>query len=183
MIFGIESINQKNLADMKKRFNQPKQYIELYKRCRRAGIKPWYSMIFGMDNDTLETMAETADYLKKNRIWNVLFWILTPLPGTDLYQEMSSNKRIISHDWSKYDCSKVVFKPSQISPDDLYANFWRIYLSFYTTPVMFQRVLDIYRNSKSPLQSAIQNIFYQIYFRKQISESHSPYSMGISQIS
>jgi radical SAM superfamily enzyme YgiQ (UPF0313 family) len=182
MIFGIESINQQNLADIKKRFNQPEQHVELYKRCARAGIKPWYSMIFGLDHDTLETMVETADYLKKNRIWNVLFWILTPLPGTDLYQELSLNKRIVSRDWSKYDCSNVVFKPSRISADDLYANFWRIYQSFYTAPVMFQRVLDIYRNSKSPLKSAIQNIFYQIYFRKQISESHSPYSMGISQI-
>jgi radical SAM superfamily enzyme YgiQ (UPF0313 family) len=183
MIFGIESINQKNLADMKKRFNRPEQYIELYKRCTRVGIKPWYSMIFGLDHDTLETMVQTADYLKKNRIWNVLFWILTPLPGTDLYQEMSSNKRIVSRDWSKYDCSNVVFKPNQISADDLYANFWKVYQSFYTAPIMFQRLRDIYRNSKSPLKSAIQNIFYQIYFRKQISESHSPYSMGISQIS
>ncbi len=183
MIFGIESINQKNLADMKKRFNQPEQYIELYQRCTGAGIKPWFSMIFGMDHDTLETMAETADYLKKNRIWNVLFWILTPLPGTDLYDEMASSKRIVNRDWSKYDCSNVVFKPSQIAPDDLYANFWRIYQSFYTVPVMLQRVLDIYRNSKNPLKSAIQNIFYQMYFRKQISESHSPYSMGISQVS
>ena len=183
MIFGIESINQENLADMKKRFNQPEQYIELYKRCTCAGIKPWFSMIFGMDHDTLETMVETADYLKKHRIWNVLFWILTPLPGTDLYNEMSSNKRIVNRDWSKYDCSNVVFKPSQITPDDLYANFWRIYQSFYTVPVMLQRLRDIYRNSKNPLKSAIQNIFYQMYFRKQISESHSPYSMGISQVS
>jgi radical SAM superfamily enzyme YgiQ (UPF0313 family) len=183
MIFGIESINQKNLADMKKRFNQPEKYMALYKRCRHAGIKAWFSMIFGMDHDTLETMVETADYLKTNRIWNVLFWILTPLPGTDLYQEMSSSRRIISRDWSKYDCSNVVFRPSRISPDDLYANFWRIYQSFYTTPTMIQRVLDVYRNSKNPLRSAIQNIFYQIYFRKQISDSHSPYSMGISRIS
>jgi radical SAM superfamily enzyme YgiQ (UPF0313 family) len=183
MIFGIESINQKNLADIKKRFNHPEQYIELYNRCIRAGIKPWYSMIFGLDHDTLDTMEETAQYLKKNRIWNVLFWILTPLPGTDLYQEMSSDNRIISADWSKYDCSNVVFKPSQISPENLNSNFWNIYQSFYTVPIMFQRVLDIYRHSKSPLKSVIQNIFYQMYFRKQISGSHSPYSMGISRIS
>jgi radical SAM superfamily enzyme YgiQ (UPF0313 family) len=183
MLFGIESFNQENLADIKKRFNQPEHYIELYNRCVRVGIKPWYSMIFGLDHDTLETMEETAQYLKKNRIWNVLFWILTPLPGTDLYQEMSSNDRIVNSDWSKYDCSNVVFKPSQISAENLQANFWRIYQSFYTAPIMFQRLYDIYRNSKSPLKSAIKNIFYQMYFRRQISASNSPYSMGISQIS
>jgi radical SAM superfamily enzyme YgiQ (UPF0313 family) len=65
MIFGIESIFRENLKQIKKSFNDPEKFVELHRLCLDAGIQPFFSIIFGLDNDLISNMWNTLNYLKK----------------------------------------------------------------------------------------------------------------------
>jgi hypothetical protein len=56
--------------------------------------------------------------------------ILTPLPGTALFDEM--RERIVDHDWSHYDYKWAVFEPARMSRQDLMAGLEWINKRFYS---------------------------------------------------
>jgi radical SAM superfamily enzyme YgiQ (UPF0313 family) len=181
MIFGIESIFRENLKQIKKSFNDPEKFVELHRLCLDAGIQPFFSIIFGLDNDLISNMWNTLNYLKKNKIWNALFWILTPLPGTDLFDEMLEAGRIIHTDWSKYDLNHVVFHPLNYSSDDLYHNFWKFYKSFYSIPNILRKLFSRHSPDKF-LDYYATFLLNQYYSRRQVLNHFHPLSMGIMRL-
>ena len=59
------------------------------------------------------------------------FHILTPYPGTALYERMASQQRLLHRDWDLYDTRHVVYQPARLSPEALEAGYWRAYRNFY----------------------------------------------------
>ncbi len=139
-------------------------------------------MIFGLDHDTVDSMRETVEFLIKNHIWNVVLWILTPLPGTDLFEEMIKSDRVLDLDWSKYDLNHVVFKPANFTPEDLYSNFWKTYRSLYSIPITLKRAVSVFENTDKPMKKVITSLINQYYSRQQINGYIHPYSMGIYRV-
>ncbi len=178
MIFGIESINKENLKEIKKSFNNPENFAELHRLCLEAKIQPFFSIIFGLDHDLISNMWETLNYLKKHKIWNAFFWILTPLPGTDLFDEMQKEGRILHTDWSKYDLNHVVYRPMNFSSDDLYQNFWKLYKTFFSATNIIRKLLSSHSPDKF-LQYYATFLSNQIYSRRQVKNHLHPLSMGI----
>ena len=58
--------------------------------------------------------------------------ILTPFPGTKLFKRFEKEKRILHRDWDKYDTKHVVFSPSGMSADELFAGYRRILREVYS---------------------------------------------------
>ena len=55
---------------------------------------------------------------------NATFNILTPFPGTRLFQRLEAEGRILTRDWSKYNSrADVVFQPKNMSSEELLAGF------------------------------------------------------------
>lgn len=96
LCIGLESISKASLDSVKKGFNDTAAYQELFERLKEAGIVPMPSIIFGFDHDSIEQFEKTLQFLKQNKIGFVSFWILTPIPGTELFEEMEGEKRILS---------------------------------------------------------------------------------------
>ena len=47
------------------------------------------------------------------------FHILTPYPATPLFRQMESENRLLHRDWDLYDTAHAVFRPKQMSADEL----------------------------------------------------------------
>jgi len=73
LFFGIESINKENLKSVKKGFNNPDAYGELLQRLDKAGIRPWVSLIFGLDQDNYHQLKKPWNFLKKPTL-DILFF-------------------------------------------------------------------------------------------------------------
>ena len=58
--------------------------------------------------------------------------ILTPFPGTKLFNRFEKEKRILHKDWDKYDTKHVVFSPASMSADELLAGYRRILREVYS---------------------------------------------------
>ena len=66
------------------------------------------------------------------------FHILTPYPGTALYERMHSQRRITTYNWDLYDTRHVVYQPKGMSPETLEAGYWKAYRDFYRWNAIFK---------------------------------------------
>jgi radical SAM superfamily enzyme YgiQ (UPF0313 family) len=131
LFIGLETASDENLAAMNKQFNQSDSYHARLARIRRAGIGVIAGMIVGLDGDTPEVFERTLRLLRQTHMEAVQLNILTPLPGTPLYQDMQASGRMTDADWSHYDYRHVVFRPARMSAEELQAGADWVYAQFY----------------------------------------------------
>ncbi|HXQ21880.1 MAG TPA: DUF4070 domain-containing protein, partial [Candidatus Acidoferrales bacterium] len=104
-------------------------------------------IVFGFDNDKRAIFGETLDFLEAVGVQNATFNILTPFPGTRLHQRLEAEGRILTRDWSKYNGRvDVVFRPRQMSPEELLAGYRYANRRFYSWTSVCRRL------SRSPVE-------------------------------
>ncbi len=133
LLVGFESISQSALTEIHKGFNSPALYAEWIRRFHDHGIAINGTFIFGLDHDTSDVFEETAQFVIDTGIDLPRFAILTPFPGTALYERLDKEGRILTKDWELYDGQHVVFQPAQLSVSALEqgnADVWRQVYSY-----------------------------------------------------
>ncbi|MCZ7585251.1 MAG: B12-binding domain-containing radical SAM protein [Deltaproteobacteria bacterium] len=121
---GIESIKPAHLDQVHRKINQVDDFSRRIREFRRRGLLVGANMMFGFDDETREDYEATYRFLVENRVIPFLY-ILTPIPGTPLYDRMESEGRVLHHDWSRYTSYETVIQPKNFSPaelNDLYFN-------------------------------------------------------------
>jgi radical SAM superfamily enzyme YgiQ (UPF0313 family) len=124
LFMGIESVSPSSLKEVGKSMNKVEDYKESIKIIHDHGIGIVGAFIFGFDSDDKRVFEETVSFLDRNQIELPSLAILTPLPGTRLYDRMEEQGRIISRDWSKYTVGEVVFQPKQLTPEELQEGYY-----------------------------------------------------------
>jgi radical SAM superfamily enzyme YgiQ (UPF0313 family) len=89
------------------------------------------SFVFGMDGDDQSVFKRTVDWAICNSIETATFHILTPYPGTALYERMRRQNRILHENWSLYDTRHCVFMPKLMTPTQLEKGYREAYNEFY----------------------------------------------------
>lgn len=141
LFFGLESISQSSIWEVGKGFNRVDDYARLVKRVHAHGIVVQAGIVFGFDNDTPEIFSNTLDFLEEAGVENATFKILTPYPGTPLFRRLDAQGRILTRDWRKYNGrTEVVFRPSQMSVDDLLAGYRYANRRFYSLSSIAKRM-------------------------------------------
>lgn len=115
---GFESINQKVLDSLSKGQSY-EDIINCINKFKENNIKCTGFFLSGTDYDDKNSFNEIDDFIDKHELNGATFSIITPFIGTEVYNEMENNNRIITKDWSAYDTQHVVFKPKNISAYDL----------------------------------------------------------------
>lgn len=146
MFIGFESLSQDALNRLNKRFNKADTYADLIKRIHDHGMGIQGSFIFGYDWDTKETFDEVLNFAEKTKLDSVLFTILTPYPGTNVFEKMKREGRLITTDWSKYDMAHAVYRPRNMTPEDLEQMYVEANRKFYSYPSMFRRLFAMRRS-------------------------------------
>lgn len=88
--------------------------------------------VLGGEDDNKNTVWETLKFVIKQKIDTMQMTILTPFPGTKVYEDLEAQKRIFTKDWSLYDAQHIVFKPKLLSAAELQLNVIRAYAKFYS---------------------------------------------------
>src|SRR5208283_837624 len=121
--------------------NRVDDYQRAIQRIHSHGIAVQAGIVFGFDQDTDEVFGQTLDFLEAAGVQNATFNILTPFPGTPLYQRLEAEGRILTRDWSKYNGrADVVFRPKQMSPEQLLAGYEYADRRFYSWSSMCRRL-------------------------------------------
>lgn len=140
MFIGLESISQENLRNWDKNFNRANDYIWAIERLHSAGIAVYAGIVFGMDWDTPDVFDKTLDFLYRAKVDALQATILTPFPGTVLFEELDRQGRIIDKDWSKYDFNNVVFEPKNMSREMLKNGHDWVLREFYSQNSILVRI-------------------------------------------
>jgi radical SAM superfamily enzyme YgiQ (UPF0313 family) len=142
LFIGFESLRKENLDLMGKRINRVEIYEKGIQRLHDAGIGVYASFVFGYDYDDASVFDEFLEFAERNRIEGAFLPILTPFPGTRIYQRLKQEERLLTEDWSKYDMATVVFRPKRMTIEELQEGFWKVNRSFYSIPSILKRILN-----------------------------------------
>ncbi|MFC1606596.1 radical SAM protein [Candidatus Latescibacterota bacterium] len=111
---GLESGNDRILQYLKGSVTveNNRQAVELLKD---AGIQANASFVIGAPDETREEILQTYDFIKNSRLDFVDIYLLTPLPGTELWQ-YAAEKDLVSDtmDWSQLNVNFDVSSDSSI---------------------------------------------------------------------
>ena len=154
---GFESITRSTLTSVHKHVNRPETFVSLVEKVHSYGIMVFGLFMFGFDGDDGSVFEETARFNIGANYDACAYSVLTPYPGTLTWYEMKKADRIVSFDWSKYDQANVVYRPAQMSGDELRLGQSFAYETFYA-PSSIARRFPL-RGGRSRLQWSIYNLF------------------------
>lgn len=132
LFIGFESINDKAIDSVNKVQNSVGKYERLVEELHKRGIMINASFVFGLDEDDSSVFEKTLDWIVKNKIETVTSHILTPYPGTRLYENLHKQGRITDFDLSKYNTANVVYRPKNMTQEELYDGYLWIYKEVYS---------------------------------------------------
>lgn len=125
MLIGFETFNAQTLKEYHKGINRNllSRYSELVNGFHRAGISVFGGFIIGSDQDTPETVAETALAAVKLGVDIIQITNLTPLPGTKMFERYQRDGRLLAtnypEDWERYTFTETVYQPRNMTARQL----------------------------------------------------------------
>ncbi len=131
LFVGFETLSPENLRAQQKYQNLNRDYQAAIKRLHDLGVMINGSFVFGMDDDDETVFDRTVDWIISQGIETATFHILTPYPGTLLYERMANEGRLLHDNWDLYDTRHTVFKPAQMTTKTLEDGYWKAYEDFY----------------------------------------------------
>jgi radical SAM superfamily enzyme YgiQ (UPF0313 family) len=146
LFIGFESLSQRTLQSYHKTSNQVHRYRDSIRKIHDQGIGIEGSFILGSDDDDVSAFHQVLEFCEENRIDAAVFAILTPYPGTRIYEQYVQEDRILSRDWDLYDMGHVVFRPKKMTVEQLQEGHDWINRRFYSYPSMFKRFLPLRRS-------------------------------------
>ncbi|MBP1662845.1 MAG: radical family protein, partial [Thermoplasmatales archaeon] len=165
---GFESVSQEALNGIKKTVNKVEDFKKTIKRLHKHGMAVQGGIIFGFDQDTPDIFDLTLEKMYEWELDAVEINILTPFPGTPLYDRLEREGRIISKDWKRYNQVDVVFKPKNMTEKELFEGSRRVAKEFYSTFNVIHRAFrtfTIVRNLESVLPAGTNYTFRRYYKR------------------
>ena len=140
---GFESVSQEALNNIKKTHNKVSDFKKMIKRVHSHGMTIQGGIIFGFDEDTTDIFDTTIETINDWDLDVLEVNILTPYPGTPLFERLDKDSRILTKDWSRYNQVEVVFKPKQMTPEELYEGARKVAKDFYSPYKTLKRITKI----------------------------------------
>ncbi|MHB9095882.1 MAG: B12-binding domain-containing radical SAM protein [Eubacteriales bacterium] len=158
LFIGFETINKHSIHSVNKYQNNIDTYEKVIRDIHSRGIMVNASLVFGFDHDYPNVFQDTIDWLVMNKIETMTAHILTPYPGTKIYQKLTQDGRIIDFDPTHYNTSHVVFSPKNMSKEQLYQGYLWIYNEFYSLRNILKRIPD---DPKQKIPYLLFNLVYR----------------------
>ncbi len=144
VLIGLESPRPEGLDRLEQRRNWKLRQVSRYEAAVHAiqscGITVNGCFILGLDGDTEETVDEIARFADRVGLYDVQITVLTPFPGTPLYERLLREGRIIEPGaWHKCTLFDVNFVPRNMSPECLQRGLVSLAHRLYDEPVLARR--------------------------------------------
>ena len=168
---GFESVSQKALDSIKKTHNKVENFRKIIKRLHKHEMTVQGGIIFGFDEDTPDIFDLTLEKMYEFEIDVVEINILTPYPGTPLFDRFEREGRILTKDWSRYNQVDVVYKPKNMTEKELFEGARKVAKEFYNIPNIVGRTAKIFAITKKlhGFFPAGGNLSYRRYYKRDFN--------------
>lgn len=171
MSFGLESLSQEGLDKLNKKWLRVERHQEALRAVSDAGIMVTSEMMIGIDGETEESIRATADFVDAMRIPVPRFYIMTPVPGTPLFDEYRAAGRLVTEDLAEYNGSKAVHRPEHMSPERLTELYWWLYRKVFCMRGVLRRTLfrpKALQQPRATLFAFFVNLHYRHYIKRRV---------------
>lgn len=140
----------------------PEGYGRLIRRAQSHGLLIVGEIVVGADHDTPETLAQTAAFIEDSGFDLLRLQILQPLPGTDLFDRLQREGRLLLRDfpadWQRLAEDFVLgvqFTPKKLDAPTLQR--WTVETGrrFYANAQLARRVLRVALRTRDPLLATL----------------------------
>jgi radical SAM superfamily enzyme YgiQ (UPF0313 family) len=158
LFLGLESFSARSLELAHKSMNAVESYADVVARIHAHGITVQAGIVFGFDGDDETCFARTLAEATRLGLDGATVSILTPFPGTPLFQELHDAGRLLTRDWSYFNGkTAVTFRPARMSPEALWNGTQWFRRRFFSRRCVLERLR---RSGVRPLQSFALNWGY-----------------------
>ena len=163
LFIGFESLSQDTLKSLGKSPNRAEDYQTAVKAIHDQGIGIQGSFIFGADTDDHNVFSDVLRFTERVHLDAAIFSVLTPFPGTRIFEKLRAENRILHQNWDLYDMNHVVFKPRKMTPAQLQDGLIWAYRRLYGYPSIIKRLFPFKRG---PIFYGVQNIGFRLAWKK-----------------
>jgi radical SAM superfamily enzyme YgiQ (UPF0313 family) len=140
ILMGFESFNSHSLEETNKELNQVKRYPDIVQALHGRNIAVLGTFVLGLAHDTPKSIVRTLEGIERTALDGVRFSVLTPFPGTPLYDRYEAEGRILTKNWYYYDQEHVVFQPYMMHPWELQDALGQAWRQSYTLNTIARRL-------------------------------------------
>jgi len=130
VLLGVENSKQSTLETFRKEttLEDAREAVRLLKE---NDIFAHAMFIIGERKDTAKSISDLREFANGLDPDFVIFAILTPFPGTELFEEARRNRWIEDFNWSHYDMVHAIMPTETLSRKEVQEELYNCYRSFY----------------------------------------------------
>jgi anaerobic magnesium-protoporphyrin IX monomethyl ester cyclase len=130
VMMGVETPWDSTLKTFRKGIvaEDSRRAVELLKE---NGILAHAMLVIGERKDTRESIAYLREFVNEIDPDFTIFTVLTPFPGTEIYDVADANGWIEDTNWAHYDMAHATMPTETLSRLEVQEELWECYRSFY----------------------------------------------------
>jgi hypothetical protein len=179
---GIESFRRTTLLAAHKTQNRPETYSQIVALCRKYGVIIHFSNIIGFPDDTDESISEHVRVLQSLSPDMASFYVLTPIPGTDQYDEFLEKGLITERNMDRFDATSSTWRHPNLSSAELDDLMFRCYREYFTAGHILRTAIQSMR-SRALSAGVLPYIAHPVFTRFSVARKRHPMSGGIGSVS
>jgi len=129
-LLGVESHSPSTLKIFNKEIN-PEGAKTAVRLLKENDIFAHTMFIIGERKDSAESIANLREFVNDLDPDLAIFGILTPFPGTDIFEEAKRNGWIEDWNWANYDMVHAIMPTETLSREEVQEELYKCYRSFY----------------------------------------------------
>jgi len=144
LLLGVETVSEEGIRGARKFQNKPAHYKRTIENLQRKGIAVWGSFIFGLDQDGPDIFERCVRFAIDSKLYTAVFAVLTPYPGTPLFERLESENRLTEPAWwlsEDPERNSPFFYPARMTRGELFEGWqwaWKEFYSYASIARRFQ---------------------------------------------
>ncbi|OQA47171.1 MAG: Oxygen-independent coproporphyrinogen-III oxidase 1 [Chloroflexi bacterium ADurb.Bin325] len=140
--FGVETGDEEMIVKIDKHVDHD-TIRQAFKNAKAAGLETIGFFIIGLPGDTRETMQKTIDFAIELDPMIANFSMMTPYPGTIVYEQVKKNGRFLMQDWEDYVFfdAKARYEMGDLTAELMEEMYRKAYRQFYWRPKYIARAM------------------------------------------
>jgi hypothetical protein len=177
---GVESFSRATLKAARKYQNDPTLYKALVELCHRHGVSTHFSNIIGFPEQDEAAILDHIHELRAARPFMASFYILTPIPGTDQYDDFLRSGLISETNLDRFDATCSVWRHEHLSARRLEELLFRAYREFYAAADVLTKMAGHRWNA--PWFVHALGLGYAAFARFAVNRGMHPMAGGFSRV-
>lgn len=137
LLIGLESPEKESLHEVEIKNDWKYKHFSQYKNAihtiQSHGITVNGCFVLGLDGHTTDIFDQVFEFVKSTGLYEVQVTIMTPFPGTALYERLKNENRLIeAENWKKCTLFDVNFIPTKMSVEELEKQFKKLVVKLYS---------------------------------------------------